>query len=87
MFTVTETAGARLASTLDRRQAGNNRAMRFVRKRRGWLLSLDRTSSSDVVFTHLGRTVLVLAADAAELLMNRTLDTQESPAGAKLQLR
>ncbi len=87
MFTLTETAGARLAKTLDKKQASDDGTMRFTRKSRSWKLSLDKPAVGDVLFAHEGRTVLVLDAEAAKLLVDRTLDTKDSLAGTKLQLR
>lgn len=87
MFEVTETAGGRLAKKLEKKQANDDAAMRFVRKGEGWKLRLDKPATGDVHFAHDGRTVLVLDAKAAKLLDERTLDTRESPAGARLYLR
>ncbi len=86
MFTLTETAGARLAKKLDHKHGKEDAAMRFVRKRRGWKLQFDRPADGDTVFAHKGRTVLVLDAGASELLAGRTLDTTGTKA-AKLCLR
>jgi len=87
MFTVTEAAGVRLAEKLATKRANDDIAMRFVRKRQGWKLRLDKPARGDVVFAHAGRTVLVLDAQAAQLLLHRTLDTRDTPAGSRLYLR
>ena len=87
MLTVTETASARLAEKLVQKRADNAVALRFVRIQRGWKLDLDTPTSEDVLFSHQGRTVLVLDAEAARMLGDQTLDTKDSPAGSRLQLR
>lgn len=87
MLTVTETASVRLAEKLVRKRADDDVALRFVRMQRGWKLDLDTPTSDDVLFTHQGRTVLVLDAEAARLLVDQTLDTKDSPAGSRLHLR
>jgi len=63
MFMVTEAARIRLVEKLARKRAGDNVAMRFVRKRQGWSLRPDTPVSNDVAFAHEGRTVLVLDAE------------------------
>lgn len=86
MFTVTEAAGVRLAGKLVRKQASADAAMRFTKKGRTWKLRVDKPAASDVAFAHAGRTVLVLDAKAAELLIDRTLDVHHTPAGPRLSL-
>jgi hypothetical protein len=87
MLFVTETASIRLAQKLTGKGTGDNVAMRFVRKQRGWKLRPDTPGSDDVAFAHEGRTVLVLGPQAAQLLADRILDTRDTPAGPRLQLR
>lgn len=87
MLTVTETASARLAEKLVKKQADDDEALRFVRKPRGWKLHLDTPTSDDVLFTREGRTVLVLGVEVARLLVDHTLDTKDSPTGSRLCLR
>ncbi|MHC4063867.1 MAG: hypothetical protein ACYSUI_05125 [Planctomycetota bacterium] len=87
MFLVTEAARIRLVEKLARTRAGDNVAMRFVRRRQGWSLRPDAPVSNDLAFAHEGRTVLVLDPQAAQRLADRTLDAQETPAGSRLRLR
>ena len=87
MFTITETAGDRLTKKLDKKGAVDDSAVRFVRKRHGWKLRIDRPATGDVLFAHKGRTVLVLDADASQRLADRTLDTKDSGSGPKFCLR
>jgi hypothetical protein len=87
MFIVTEAARIRLVEKLARKRAGDNVAMRFVRRRQGWSLRPDAPASNDVAFVHEGRTVLVLDPRVAHRLADRTLDAQDTPAGSRLRLR
>jgi hypothetical protein len=87
MFTVSENACIRLAKKIEKRRTSDDEAMRLTRRRRGWKLRLAKPERGDVAFTHEGRTVLVLAAEAAELLADRTLDTRRASAGSRLYLR
>ena len=87
MLIVTEAAGIRLAAKLARRRVGDDVAMRFLRKRRGWKLRPDKPAAEDVAFAHDGRTVLVLGPQVAQQLADRTLDARKTPAGPRLQLR
>jgi len=87
MFAVTEAAAVRLAQKLTRKQTGDAVAMRFVRRQRGWNLRPDTPGPDDVAVVHEGRTVLVLAPDAAGLLAERTLDARDTPTGSRLYLR
>ncbi len=87
MLMVTEAAGVRLAQKLVRKRAGDDVAMRFLRKRRGWKLRLDTPGPDDVAYAHEGRTVLVLKPHVAQRLADRTLDARDTPAGSRLYLR
>jgi len=88
MFVVTETAGNRLLARLSLKQRGDcDAVLRFVRKAHGWKLRVGKPAVGDITFAHAGRTVLVLDERAAELLVNRTLDTKDSPTGSKFCLR
>ncbi|MBN2559465.1 MAG: hypothetical protein JXQ75_00855 [Phycisphaerae bacterium] len=87
MFTVTEAARIRLAKKLDKRRASDDEVLRFARKRRCWKLRLDKPASGDVLFTHKGRTVLVLVPKAAKRLADRALDARDTAAGSRLYLR
>ena len=89
MLVVTEAASIRLAAKLTRKQVGDDVAMRFLRKRRGWKLRPDKPMPEDVTFAHDGRTVLVLVLgpQVAQQLAARTLNARKTPAGPRLQLR
>jgi hypothetical protein len=87
MLIVTEAASIRLAAELTRKRVGDDVAMRFVRKQRGWQLRPDTPAPDDVAFAYDGRTVLVLGSQAAQLLVDCILDTRDTPAGPRLQLR
>jgi len=89
MFTLTEAAGVRLAEKLAKKSAGDDVALRFIRqrKRRRWILRLDKRCPSDTTFSHEGRIVLVLDEQSSQLLKNRMLDTRETDEGPRLRLR
>lgn len=87
MFNVTVAAATRLAEKLTTKQAGDEIAMRFVRREHGWNLRPDTPAPDDVAVAHEGRTVLVFDAAAAELLAQRTLDARDTPSGSRLYLR
>jgi hypothetical protein len=87
MLIVTEAASIRLAAKLTRKRVGDDVAMRFVRKQRGWRLRPDKPEPEDVAFAYDGRTVLVLGPQVAQQLTDRTLDARKTPAGPRLRLR
>lgn len=87
MLTVTESAGARLARELALKRTRAGTAMRVVRTERGWRLRVAEPAEGDAVYAHDGRPVLLLDAQAAELLANRTLDTRDASERSKLRLR
>ncbi len=87
MLIVTEAATLRLAEKLTGKNAADDVAMRFERRDGGWQLRLDTPAPDDVAIEHAGRTVLVLAPDAAQRLSGRTLDAQDTPAGSRLYFR
>ena len=89
MLTVTDAAGACLASRLVEKGAGHDAALRFCRrrKRHGWTLRLDKPCPSDATFSHEGRIVLVLDEPSSRLLDDRTLDIKQTDKGPRLRLR
>jgi len=80
MFTVTKAAGARLALKLEKKEAGQDAAMRFVRdeERAGWSVLVDKACETDIAFSHNGRKVLVVDEEASHLLRNKILDIKEA---------
>lgn len=84
MLIVTEAARIRLAAKLVRKRVGDDVALRFVRKRRGWRLRPDTPGPEDVAFAYEGRTVLVLQPQVAQRLADRTLDARDTPVGSRL---
>lgn len=89
MFVLTQAAGIRLADKLAKKSAGDDVAVRFVRrrKRRGWAVQYDKPSPSDATFVHEGRVVLVLDEASSRLLRNKMLDIRETDEGPRLRLR
>jgi len=89
MLTVSESAGARLAHKLDKKQVAADIAMRFVRdeQRSGWTIRPDRARPEDVTFAHSGRTVLLLDELASRSLSHRMLDVKVTDEGPRLWFR
>ena len=85
MLTLTESAGAHLAGVLA--EAPENAAVRLTVQQQSLAPTLDQPREQDVTFEHEGRTVLVLEPKLADLLSDRTLDTQDSEEGSRLVLR
>jgi hypothetical protein len=86
-LTVTSSAKLCLAHALAEEQAGENMALRMVRKEDNWVFWLDHIRPDDVPFTHNGKTVLVLGGDLSASLRSCTLDVEESASGQALSLR
>jgi hypothetical protein len=86
MLNVTAAARDRLLSKLVRKQAADDVALRFTRKRKGWKLRLDDVRPDDTTFTYAGRTVLLLDAAVSKAMAALTLDVSRSATGARLRL-
>ncbi len=86
MFTVTEEAGARLASKLEKKEPGM--ALRFVRddERGGWAVRPDKATKTDTAFAHKGHNVLVIDEESSDLLKNKILGIKETDEGPRLRL-
>ena len=87
MLTVTEAACAHLAKMLAAADAPDKVAVRFVVEGTGLALTLDKAGPNDATFGHEGRTVLLLDEDVSQLLVDNTLDIEQTDAGPKLELR
>lgn len=83
MLTVTEAAGSHLAQLLEKRDAQEGVAVRFVDDGQGITLRKDNERDGDIAFQHEGRTVLLLDAQVSKLLAEDTLDIVD----AKLTLQ
>jgi len=86
LLLVTKAARARLLSKLNRRNAGEGIAFRFLRMDNGWKLRPDRAHPDDTSFSHEGRDVLVLDSSVAAAMGGMTLDVRQTVKGAKLDL-
>jgi len=86
MLTVTEPALERLARRLVRKEAGDDVALRFMRREGGWTLHLDHESAGDMAFTHDGRKVLLLDEAVSRAMADMTLDTRKSGRRSRLKL-
>ena len=83
-FCVTEAARDELIEMLERIDAPEHRAARFVVKGNHVRLTIDRRRSGDVRVDHAGRTVLVLDEEVAEQLGGHLLD-KARPGTGRLQ--
>jgi len=83
MLTVTEAASAHLAELLEQQDVPEDIAIRFICEQEGVALRPDNQREGDTTFQHEGRTVLLLDAQASELLAGNTLDVED----AKLTLQ
>ena len=86
MLKMTEAAGEQIVALLDRAQAPEGVAIRFVVDGDAFALDLDEPHEGDTTFDHKGRTVLVLENRVAEMLQNSTLDLKASAEGPQLAL-
>ena len=87
MLTVTASARERLLTKLVRKNAADDVAMRFTRRKNGWRLRLDRARPNDATFAHEGRNVLLLDEAVSRAMVMMTLDVSSTEAGPKLKLR
>ncbi|MEO2014446.1 MAG: hypothetical protein ABGZ53_08720 [Fuerstiella sp.] len=83
MVTITEKAFARLQRKLRRHPDGV--AVRMTAKDGRVKFQSDTEQNGDVVFTHGGRLVLVMAADTARRVSKRTLDVVATENGKRLR--
>ena len=87
-FCVTEAARDELIEMLERVDAPDHRAARFVVRGDRLKLTIDERRSGDAAVRHAGRTVLVLDEQVAGLLDGQQLDKADlSGAGGRLKRR
>ena len=87
MLTVTEAARTRLSRKLVHKKAGDDMAMRIIKKTEGWKLRLDRLRPADTAITHDGRNVLLLDEAVLVATADMTLDVKETNGSKRLSLR
>lgn len=87
MLKITSAALARLSHKLVHKKAGQEMALRFVRRQGGFTLRLDRPDPADLSFAHKGRAVLVLDKAVSQLMLDKTLDVKKTDAGPLLVLK
>jgi hypothetical protein len=86
MLTVTPAAREHLANMLSETKAPEGAAIRFVRSQQGIGVTVDNPSPQDTPFAHEGQTVLILDDEISGLLVDRTLDVEQTQEGQKLAL-
>lgn len=87
MLKVTQAARGRLLSKLMGRKAADGEAFRFMRKKGGWKLRLDRAQPNDTTLVHEGRNVLLLDQDVSRNMTKLTLDVTSYESKQRLTLR
>ena len=87
MLTVTAAALDRLSRKLAGKEAKDDVAYRFTRRRSGWKLRLDLARPADTAFTHDGRSVLLLDTTVSQAMTSMTLDVRGTDSGPRLRLR
>ncbi len=86
MLSVTKPALERLSRKLTRRGVAAGMALRFARQEGRWTLLLDRESAGDKVFSHDGRTVLLLDNAVSAAMADMTLDARKHGRRQRLKL-
>lgn len=81
MLLLTEAAKRHLAAMLDIAEAEPDVAVRLVRGTDDWVIRFDREAPGDESFDYAGRTVLLLAQDAAEALEGNLLEVYQVQEG------
>jgi len=87
MLTVSDDARAHLASLLENVEgAPDDAAIRLVAQPQGLGLAVDTPDDADETVEHDGRTILVMDAEVASMLDERTLDIQQTEQGTALAI-
>ena len=89
MFTITEAAGAHLASMLTEVETSEdeNVVIRMFKSKDGVDLTLGQVESEDTTFAHEGVTILAIDEELSQSLANTTLNVETTEDGTTLQLR
>ncbi|MDA1001205.1 MAG: hypothetical protein O2807_11920 [bacterium] len=86
MLNVTENAGAALHQMLTESEAADDVAVRFLVVDEKLEVRLDSERPGDSAFAHEERTVLIIDPELSELLVDKTLDVQQTAEGLQLSL-
>lgn len=86
MLTLTEAAGAHLATLLDNSEAPDDAAVRIVMGEKGLALATDQPRAEDATYEHNDKTVLVLDKQVATALSDRTIDIEQTEKGTALAI-
>ena len=87
MLTITEAAGTHLQSILDKANAPDDAALRFVPGQQGLEITMDKPRENDQQLEHEGRIILLLDQQLAEKLSKHTLDAKQTEQGPALTLQ
>lgn len=87
MLTMTQVAGDHLQTLLDKSNAPDDAALRFVPGQKGLEITMDKPRDNDQQLEHAGRTVLLLDEQLAQKLDGHQLDTKQTEQGTALTLQ
>lgn len=87
MLNITTPAAEHLAKLLDEADAPEGTAARFVVEQEGLVLQVDSPREDDQTIEHEGKPLLVLDAQVAELLDDKTLALEETEDGPTLAIQ
>lgn len=87
MLTMTEAAGDHLQTLLEKSNAPDDAALRFVPGQQGLEITMDKPRDNDQQLEHAGRTVLLLDEQLAEKLDGHQLDAKQTEQGTALTLQ
>lgn len=87
MLKVTEAARSRLLWKLEKHNAADGEAYRFLRRKGGWKLRIDAAHPEDRKLAHNGRDVLLLDGDVLRKMNKLTLDCTSVDSKQRLTLR
>jgi len=86
MLTVTPEAGELLTNLLEKSEAPEGAAARFVMGSQGLQMGVDEPKDEDEVFEHDGKTVLVLEPQLSDALADKSLVVTQGEQGPALAI-
>ncbi len=87
MLNITEPAADHLSKLLNEADAPEGTAARFVASQEGLSLQVDSPRPDDQTIEHDGKAILLLDAQVAELLDDKTLALEETEQGPALTIQ
>jgi hypothetical protein len=87
MVTVTDAAGAHLASLLERDKVPDDTAVRLLLDESYLVPQMDHARSGDTAFSYEGKIILLMDELTVQSIQDKTLDVQNSDDGPMIVLR